>query len=163
MYFDMGMSIVCKFGVIIYCLVMEWNGCFVCIWFDLEQCEDYFFGVEFQVEFYLQGYVECFVCMFDFNSYLYLLCVSDWFDVVEYGGGSVCEGFKCIYIEWVMVIGVSIDILFLLEQQEQIVDGLCDVGVVVEFVVFDLLQGYDVFLVDIVNYSLVIGGFLQWF
>ena len=160
-YPDTGMSIARKLGVITYRSAMEWNGRFARIRLDPEQREDHPFGVEFQVESYLQGHAERFVRTFDPNSYLYLSRASDWFDVAEYGGGSVREGLKRIHIERAMVIGVSTDILFPLEQQEQIADGLREAGAAVEFVALDSPQGHDAFLVDIANYSPAIGGFLQ--
>jgi homoserine O-acetyltransferase len=160
-YPDMGMSIARKLGVITYRSAMEWNGRFARIRLDPEQREEQPFGVEFQVESYLQGHAERFVRTFDPNSYLYLSRASDWFDVAEYGGGSVREGLKRIHIERAMVIGVSTDILFPLEQQEQIADGLRDAGATVEFVALDSPQGHDAFLVDIASYSPAIGGFLQ--
>jgi homoserine O-acetyltransferase len=60
-----------------------------------------------------------------------------------------------------MVIGVSTDILFPLQQQEQIAEGLEAAGAHVEFVALDSPQGHDAFLVDIDNYSRAIGGFLN--
>lgn len=158
-YFELGMCMVCKFGVIIYCLVLEWDGCFGCVWLDLDQIDDDLFGLEFQVESYFEGYVCCFVCFFDFNCYLYLSCLMDWFDLVEYVDGDVLVGLVWIWVDKVLVIGVNIDILFLVQQQQQIVDGLCVGGVDVQFIGLDLLQGYDVFLVDFVCFGLVVGDF----
>ena len=65
-----------------------------------------------------------------------------------------------IRVERALVIGVSTDILFPLEQQEQIADGLRAAGAAVDFVALDSPQGHDAFLVDIGNYSRAIGGFL---
>ncbi|KRE92454.1 homoserine O-acetyltransferase [Frateuria sp. Soil773] len=159
-YPDTGMSIARKLGVITYRSAMEWNGRFARIRLDPEQREDQPFGAEFQVESYLQGHAQRFVRTFDPNCYLYLSRASDWFDIAEYGDGSVLEGLKRIRIEKAMVIGVSTDILFPLEQQEQIADGLRAAGAEVEFVALDSPQGHDAFLVDIPNYSRAIGGFL---
>ncbi|HET6432426.1 homoserine O-acetyltransferase MetX [Dyella sp.] len=159
-YPDMGMSIARKLGVITYRSAMEWNGRFARIRLDPEQREEQPFGVEFQVESYLQGHAERFVRTFDPNCYLYLSRASDWFDIAEYGAGSVSAGLKRIHIERAMVIGVSTDILFPLEQQEQIADGLRQAGAEVQFVALDSPQGHDAFLVDIDNYSRAIGGFL---
>jgi homoserine O-acetyltransferase/O-succinyltransferase len=159
-YPDIGMSIARKLGVITYRSAMEWNGRFARIRLDAEQREDQPFGFEFQVESYLEGHARRFVRTFDPNSYLYLSRASDWFDIAEYGNGSVMEGLKRIRIEQAMVIGVSTDILFPLEQQEQIAEGLEAAGAKVEFVALDSPQGHDAFLVDIENYSRAIGGFL---
>ena len=160
-YPDMGMSIARKLGVITYRSAMEWNGRFARIRLDPDEREDHPFGVEFQVESYLQGHAARFVRTFDPNSYLYLSRASDWFDIAEYGNGSVQEGLKRIHIERAMVIGVSTDILFPLQQQEQIAEGLREAGAAVEFVALDSPQGHDAFLVDIDNYSRAIGGFLE--
>lgn len=160
-YPDTGMSIARKLGVITYRSAMEWNGRFARIRLDSEQREDQPFGFEFQVESYLESHARRFVRTFDPNSYLYLSRASDWFDVAEYGGGDVIEGLKRIHIERALVIGVSTDILFPLEQQEQIAEGLKAAGAMVEFVALDSPQGHDAFLVDIENYSRAIGGFLS--
>jgi homoserine O-acetyltransferase len=160
-YPDLGMSIARKLGVITYRSAMEWNGRFARIRLDPEQREDEPFGREFQVESYLEGHAQRFVRNFDPNSYLYLSRASDWFDIAEYGHGSVLEGLKRIHVEQAMVIGVSTDILFPLQQQEQIAEGLQAAGAKVEFVALDSPQGHDAFLVDIENYSRAIGGFLN--
>ncbi len=159
-YPDIGMSIARKLGVITYRSAMEWNGRFARIRLDPEQRDDNPFGREFEVESYLEGHAQRFVRTFDPNSYLYLSRASDWFDIAEYGHGSVLEGLKRIQIERAMVIGVSTDILFPLQQQEQIAEGLQAAGAEVEFVALDSPQGHDAFLVDIDNYSRAIGGFL---
>ena len=159
-YPDIGMSIARKLGVITYRSAMEWNGRFARIRLDPEQRDDNPFGREFQVESYLEGHAQRFVRTFDPNSYLYLSRASDWFDIAEYGHGSVLEGLKRIQIERAMVIGVSTDILFPLQQQEQIAEGLQAAGAEVEFVALDSPQGHDAFLVDIEHYSPAIGGFL---
>lgn len=160
-YPDTGMSIARKLGVITYRSAMEWNGRFARIRLDPEQRDDDPFGREFQVESYLEGHAQRFVRTFDPNSYLYLSRASDWFDMAEYGNGSVHEGLKRIQVERAMVIGVSTDILFPLQQQEQIAEGLKAAGAAVEFVALDSPQGHDAFLVDIENYSKAIGGFLS--
>ncbi len=159
-YPDTGMSIARKLGVITYRSAMEWNGRFARIRLDPEQREEEPFGREFQVESYLEGHAQRFVRNFDPNSYLYLSRASDWFDIAEYGKGSVHDGLQRIHVERAMVIGVSTDILFPLQQQEQIAQGLEAAGAQVEFVALDSPQGHDAFLVDIENYSRAIGGFL---
>jgi len=159
-YPEAGMSIARKLGVITYRSAMEWNGRFARIRLDPEQRDDNPFGMEFEVESYLEGHAQRFVHTFDPNSYLYLSRASDWFDIAEYGNGNVMEGLRRIRIEKAMVIGVSTDILFPLEQQEQIADGLRAAGADVEFVALNSPQGHDAFLVDIPNYSRAIGGFL---
>jgi len=157
-----GMSIARKLGVITYRSAMEWNGRFARIRLDPdERDENAPFGFEFQVESYLEGHARRFNRQFDPNSYLYLSRASDWFDVAEYGEGDVMRGLARIHVDRALVIGVSTDILFPLEQQETIAKGLEAAGARVDFVALDSPQGHDAFLVDIENYSRAIGGFLR--
>ncbi|UPG84175.1 homoserine O-acetyltransferase [Luteibacter aegosomatis] len=156
-----GMSIARKLGVITYRSAMEWNGRFARIRLDADERDgNEPFGFEFQVESYLEGHARRFNRQFDPNSYLYLSRASDWFDVSEYGEGDVMRGLERIRVERALVIGVSTDILFPLEQQETIARGLEAAGASVDFVALDSPQGHDAFLVDIENYSRAIGGFL---
>lgn len=156
-----GMSIARKLGVITYRSAMEWNGRFARIRLDAEQREENEpFGLEFQVESYLEGHARRFNRQFDPNSYLYLSRASDWFDMAEHGAGDVMRGLARIQVQRALVIGVSTDILFPLEQQETIARGLEAAGAAVEFVALDSPQGHDAFLVDIASYSQAIGGFL---
>jgi homoserine O-acetyltransferase/O-succinyltransferase len=159
-YPEHGMSIARKLGVITYRSAMEWNGRFARIRLEPEDREGEPFGFEFQVESYLEGHARRFTRTFDPNSYLYLSRASDWFDIAEHGQGSVEKGLALIELEEALVIGVSTDILFPLEQQEQIATGLRAAGARVQFVALDSPQGHDAFLVDIENYSRAIGGFL---
>lgn len=156
-----GMSIARKLGVITYRSAMEWNGRFARIRLDAEERDgNEPFGFEFQVESYLDAHARRFNRQFDPNSYLYLSRASDWFDVAEHGGGDVMRGLSRVQLERALVIGVSTDILFPLEQQETIAKGLEAAGAQVDFVALDSPQGHDAFLVDIENYSRAIGGFL---
>lgn len=160
-YPERGMSIARKLGVITYRSAMEWNGRFARIRLDPEERPGDPFGFEFEVESYLQAHARRFIRHFDPNCYLYLSRASDWFDIAEYGEGSVLEGLRRICVEQALVIGVSTDILFPLEQQEQIAEGLQAAGARVQFVALDSPQGHDAFLVDIEHYGPAIGGFLD--
>ena len=160
-YPDHGMAIARKLGVITYRSAMEWNGRFARIRLDPEEREDDPFGFEFQVESYLQAHADKFIRSFDPNCYLYLSRASDWFDVAEYGHGSADQALRSIRIERAMVIGVGSDILFPLQQQEQIATGLAAGHADVEFVALDSPQGHDAFLVDIERFSAAIARFLH--
>lgn len=155
-----GMNIARKLGVITYRSAMEWNGRFARIRLDPEERADEPFGFEFQVESYLDYHARRFTGSFDPNCYLYLSRASDWFDVAEYGEGDVLRGMRHINVEKALVVGASTDILFPLEQQEQIAEGLRQAGADVAFVALDSPQGHDAFLVDTENYGRAIGGFL---
>lgn len=159
-YPEAGMSIARKLGVITYRSAMEWVGRFARIRLDSDQREEDPFGAEFQVESYLAGHARRFVRNFDPNSYLYLSRASDWFDVAEYGQGSVADALARTALEQALVIGVETDILFPLSQQQEIADGLRGGGAQVEFVALDSPQGHDAFLVDIARFGSAIAQFL---
>src|SRR3546814_15339734 len=72
-----------KLGVITYRSAMEWHGRFGRVRLDSEAREDDPFGMEFQVESYLEGHARRFVRKFDPNCYLYLSRSMDWFDRSE--------------------------------------------------------------------------------
>lgn len=156
-----GMSIARKLGVITYRSAVEWNDRFARIRIDTDDHADQPFAFDFQVESYLDHHAKRFVGSFDPNCYLYLSRASDWFDAAEYGNGSVEKALAQIHLEQALVIGARTDILFPLEQQKQIAQGLEAGGVKVVFAAMDSPQGHDAFLVDTGNYAHVIGQFLD--
>jgi homoserine O-acetyltransferase/O-succinyltransferase len=82
----------------------------------------------------------------------------DWFDVADHGG-SVNAGLAKICVKKALIIGVTTDILFPLEQQKEIAEGLIKSGRNVEFVAIDSINGHDAFLVDRDHFSSVISDF----
>jgi homoserine O-acetyltransferase len=59
-----------------------------------------------------------------------------------------------------MAIGVHTDILFPLQQQQEIADGLAAGGTDARFVPLESPQGHDAFLVDIARFGPAVAGFL---
>lgn len=159
-YPDNGMRIARKLGVVTYRSAMEWDGRFGRVRLDSECREDDPFGLEFEVERYLAGHAQRFVRQFDPNCYLYLSRSMDWFDLAEYADGDVMKALAGIRLEKALAIGVRTDILFPLQQQEQIADGLRAGGAESEFAPLESPQGHDAFLVDMARFGPVIGGFL---
>lgn len=160
-YPEAGMSIARKLGVITYRSAMEWTGRFARIRLDSEQRDDEPFAAEFQVESYLIGHARRFVRSFDPNCYLFLSRASDWFDIAECVSPPDRDALRHISVESALVIGVSTDILFPLDQQQDIANGLRAAGADVEFVALDSPQGHDAFLVDLENFGAAIGGYLR--
>ena len=155
-----GMRMARKLGVVTYRSAMEWDGRFGRVRLESEDEGDEPFGLEFEVERYLEGHARRFVHQFDPNCYLYLSRSMDWFDLAEYAGGDVMAGLASIRVEKSLSIGVHTDILFPLQQQQQVADGLAGGGAVAEFVDLPSPQGHDAFLVDIGRFGPVIAGFL---
>lgn len=165
-YPEAGMRMARKLGVITYRSALEWDGRFGRVRLDSDRRDDEDpFGLEFEVESYLEAHARRFVRRFDPNCYLYLSRSMDWFDVAECaeekrGGGDVMRGLARIHVEKALAIGVHTDILFPLQQQEQIADGLRAGGADAAFLPLPSPQGHDAFLVDIERFGPAVGGFL---
>jgi homoserine O-acetyltransferase/O-succinyltransferase len=159
-YPENGMRMARKLGVVTYRSAMEWDGRFGRVRFDSECGDDDPFGLEFEVERYLEGHARRFVHQFDPNCYLYLSRSMDWFDAAEYGNGDVNQALASIKLEKALTIGVQTDILFPLQQQEQIAEGLRKGGCEAGFAPLPSPQGHDAFLVDIERFGPAIAGFL---
>ncbi|MDB6164841.1 MAG: metX [Xanthomonadaceae bacterium] len=162
-YPEAGMRMARKLGVITYRSALEWDGRFGRVRLDSDRRDDEDpFGLEFAVESYLEGHARRFVRRFDPNCYLYLSRSMDWFDMAEYApdGGDVLAGLATLQVERALAIGVSTDILFPLQQQEQIADGLRAGGADATFLPLPSPQGHDAFLVDIARFGPAVAEFL---
>jgi homoserine O-acetyltransferase len=159
-YPESGMRMARKLGVVTYRSAMEWDGRFGRVRLDSECREDDPFGLEFEVERYLEGHANRFVRKFDPNCYLYLSRSMDWFDLAEAGAGDVSAALARIKLKKALAIGVHTDILFPLQQQEQIANGLRAGGAEATFLPLPSPQGHDAFLVDIERFGPAIADFL---
>lgn len=159
---ESGMRIGRKLGVITYRSALEWDGRFGRVRLDDSAAMDEDpFGLEFQVESYLEGHARRFVRRYDPNCYLYLSRSMDWFDLAEYAGGDVLAGLALIHVERALAIGANTDILFPVQQQEEVAEGLARGGAQAEFVGMDSPQGHDAFLVDIGRFGPAVREFLD--
>ena len=160
-YPESGMRMARKLGVITYRSALEWDGRFGRVRLDSDRREDEEpFGLEFEVESYLEGHARRFVRRFDPNCYLYLSRSMDWFDIGESCGGSTDDGLAKLRVERALAIGVHTDILFPLQQQQQIADGLRAGGIDATFLPLESPQGHDAFLVDIARFGPAVADFL---
>jgi homoserine O-acetyltransferase len=126
---------------------------------DPERIDDQFVA-EFSVESYLENHAKKFSGAFDANCYLYLSHASDLFDLAEHGG-SLAAGFKRLQLERALVIGVRTDILFPLEQQRELADGISSVCTDTRLAELDCIRGHDSFLVDMDAFRPVICEFFE--
>ncbi|WP_175952053.1 homoserine O-acetyltransferase [Burkholderia sp. BCC0405] len=160
-YPESGMAIARKLGVISYRSALEWECRFGRVRLDEGDDTDADpFGVEFEVERYLERHAQRFVRDYDPNCYLYLSRSMDWFDLGDSCGYSVEEALSQLQLDKALVIGVQTDILFPLRQQRQIFEGLRDGGTDAVFMPLDSPQGHDAFLVDIDRFGVAVGEFL---
>ncbi|MFC8448801.1 homoserine O-acetyltransferase [Kitasatospora sp. NPDC057223] len=119
------------------------------------------FGMEFEVESYLEFHARRFVHEFDPNSYLYLSHSIDQFDLGESCGSTPDAVLSAVQLDSALVMGVETDILFPLKQQRQIAEGLRAGGTDVHFTALESAQGHDAFLVDTDRFGPPIAKFLS--
>ena len=168
-YPESGMRMARKLGVITYRSALEWDGRFGRVRLDSDRRDDEDpFGLEFEVESYLEGHARRFVRNFDPNSYLFMSRSMDWFDLAEYcaapcgnQGDDVLTALSRIRVEKALAIGVATDILFPLQQQEQVAEGLRAGGADATFLPLESPQGHDAFLVDFPRFDPAVRGFLD--
>lgn len=153
-----GLRLARKLGVITYRSAQEWRERFGRTRMAIEHADP--FAPEFQIESYLEGHAKRFVGSFDPNCYLYLSRAMDWFDIADYGG-NMEAGLARMGVGRALVIGVTTDILFPIEQQREIAEGLKVAGTHVDFVALPSLQGHDSFLVDIERFGETIANFMS--
>ncbi|MGI9324709.1 MAG: homoserine O-acetyltransferase MetX [Pseudomonadales bacterium] len=155
-----GMRLARKLGMISYRSATEWDRRF-----GRERAMDdlhqgHAFGIDFEVESYLQAHANRFVGSFDPNCYLYLSRAMDLFDTADHGG-SLRAGLARVTCERVMIIGVETDILFPMQQQQELAAGLRESVRQVTFHELNSIQGHDSFLVDMDQFRPPIAAFFE--
>lgn len=118
------------------------------------------FGLDFEVESYLEAHANKFIGTFDANCYLYLSRAMDLFDVADHGG-SVEHGLAKVGARRALVIGVETDLLFPISHQKRIADGLADGKREVIFHSLESIQGHDAFLVDMDRFRPILCDFFN--
>ena len=153
-----GMRLARKLGMISYRSAEEWQ-----IRFGRERSSDTpdtdnLFGINFEVESYLQNHAERFIGAFDANCYLYLSRAMDLFDAADHGG-SLAASFTHLSLRSALVIGVSSDSLFPLQQQHELAAAMKPYVEDTQMLALDSIQGHDSFLVDMDQFRPAIAGF----
>ncbi len=155
-----GMRLARKLGMITYRSAEEWDQRFGRERVGGEHDAGDQFGVDFEVESYLEHHANKFIGQFDPNCYLYLSRAMDLFDVAEHSGCVVTELSKP-GVDRALVIGVETDFLFPLHEQEQMAECLERPDREVEFVALPSLHGHDSFLVDMDGFRPVIARYFD--
>ncbi|MBC7982377.1 MAG: homoserine O-acetyltransferase [Candidatus Obscuribacterales bacterium] len=155
-----GMRLARKLGMITYRSAAEWQQRFGRERASQERKPGDPFGIDFEVESYLENHAVKFTGQFDPNAYLYLSRAMDLFDLADHGG-SVQEALARFQVNRALVIGVETDLLFPIAQQQELADGLNKGGCQTVFARLASLQGHDSFLVDMDRFRPVIGDFLE--
>jgi homoserine O-acetyltransferase len=153
-----GMRMARKLGMLSYRSAEEWRTRFG------RREQDYFppslFGMNYEVESYLEAAARRFVHSFDPCSYLYLSRCMDWFNVAD-GYEDLTTALQSIELTSAMVIGVKTDVLFPMHQQEEVADALSHNGISTNFVALESLMGHDAFLVDYDHFKPLIGDYFD--
>ncbi len=155
-----GMRLARKLGMITYRSAKEWQLRFGRERASAERKPGDPFGIDFEVESYLEAHAVKFTGQFDPNCYLYLSRAMDLFDLADHGG-SVAEALRRFAIERALIISVETDFLFPPAQQQELADGLRVGGKLVEYAPLSSLQGHDSFLVDMDRFRPLIGEFMS--
>jgi homoserine O-acetyltransferase len=154
-----GMRLARKLGMITYRSGKEWD-----IRFGRERISGEeratgdSFAPDFEVEAYLEHHAQKFTGDFDANCYLYLSRASDLFDVAEYGG-SISAALQRVVADRILIIGVTSDFLFGIEQQRELAAEFEAAGRSVNLVELESIQGHDSFLVDMDRFRPVLSDF----
>ncbi len=156
---SLGMRLARKLGMISYRSADEWAERFGRER-TTDRGSDDAFGLDFEIESYLEAHAQKFVGAFDANCYLYLSRAMDLFDLADHGG-SLDEGFARAQTERAMVIGVESDFLFPIEQQQELARGLQGPVPEVSFHRLPSIQGHDSFLVDMDRFRPVLARYFR--
>jgi homoserine O-acetyltransferase/O-succinyltransferase len=156
-----GIRLARKLGMITYRSAAEWQVRFGRERAAQERKPGDPFGMDFEVEEYLESHARKFTGQFDPNAYLYLSRAMDLFDLADHGDGSVAEALRRFRVRRALIIGVETDLLFPIEQQHELAEGLKSADRQVEFARLPSLQGHDSFLVDMERFRPLIGDFLR--
>lgn len=154
-----GMRLARKLGMITYRSGKEWD-----VRFGRERIAGEervtgdSFAADFEVEAYLEHHAQKFTGDFDANCYLYLSRASDLFDVAEYGG-SIAAALQRVVTDRILVVGVTSDFLFGIDQQRELAAEFEAAGQSVSLVELESIQGHDSFLVDMDRFRPVLDSF----
>ena len=120
---------------------------------------DFDFGIDFQVESYLQHQGITFVERFDANSYLYITKAVDYYDLAA-KFGSLEKAFANTESEF-LIISFSSDWLFPTCQSKEMTKALVQAGKDVSFCEIQSPCGHDAFLLEFETQTEIIKSFLK--
>jgi homoserine O-acetyltransferase len=119
------------------------------------------FGIEFEVENYLDRQGRSFVERFDANSYLYITRAMDYYDAAEkWGGGSLEEAASRVSSR-VMAVSFDSDWLYPPEGMKEFAQALARNGKPVTYINVPSRYGHDAFLVETETVSRLLRDFLS--
>ena len=153
-----GMRLARKLGMITYRSAAEWAERFGRERATQEPQGQHPFGIDFEVESYLEAHANKFIGTFDANCYLFLSRAMDLFDAADHGG-SLDKGLSRLKAERALIIGVESDFLFPPHQQKELAMALGPYVKDVDYRPLSSIQGHDSFLVDMDRFRPAVASF----
>ena len=117
------------------------------------------FGVEFEVESYLNYQGDKFAEWFDADTYLRMTKALDYFDPAAEAGGSLGKALERAQAKF-LVISFSTDWRFSPERSREIVDALVHNGQNVAYAEIKSVHGHDSFLMKDEHYHAIVRAYL---
>ena len=117
------------------------------------------FGMNFQVESYLEYQGQQFVERFDANSYLYITRAMDYFDLSRKADGDL-NGAVAHLSSPFLVVSFSSDWLFPSNHSRELVRALRNNNIDVSYCDIESAYGHDAFLLETETLGKLISGFL---
>lgn len=122
---------------------------------------DFGFGIEFQVESYLDHQGRAFVERFDANSYLYITRAMDYYDAAaRWGEGDLPTACARIASP-TLLVSFSSDWLYTPQEGRDFVRAMCRAGRQVTHVTLPSRAGHDAFLVEIERLGPLLASYLE--
>ena len=118
------------------------------------------FGMNFQVESYLEYQGQQFVERFDANSYLYITRAMDYFDLSRKADGDLNKAVAHISSPF-LVVSFSSDWLFPSNHSRELVRALRNNNIDVSYCDIESAYGHDAFLLETETLGKLISGFLK--
>lgn len=119
------------------------------------------FGVEFEVESYLDHQGKAFVERFDANSYLYITRAMDYYDAAgRWGGGDLVEACRRVRSR-MMVVSFSSDWLYPPDHGRELAFALCRAGRTATYSNVPSTLGHDAFLVQTEEVGRLLRAFIE--
>lgn len=126
-----------------------------------KQIPNFDFGIEFQVESYLNHQGKSFVERFDANSYLYITKAMDYYDVAKkWGDGDLKKALSAIEAR-VCVVTFSSDWLYSPKEGQELAKALVAIGKQVSYISVESDAGHDAFLVEADKVSEILKNFFD--
>lgn len=154
-----GMRMARKLGMISYRSAIEWQQRF-----DRQPQSQFattVYGMNFQIEAYLEAHALKFIGQFDPCCYVYLSRAMDWFDASDRQHGDLSAMLSQTSLQSALIMGVSTDLLFPLSDQQTLADAMAKTTIQHQMLALDCVQGHDAFLIDSERFGPPIHRFLS--